>query len=136
MGSYEGFNRIQKKYYQVLVINSAAAYAIHQSLESARHGSIGHLTELANFWQEAPNLLKMGILDVFYAHLDVRKAPPTQDPAAGASAVANRAVMSLLGLSKAGTFIGDSSEYSGAIINAWPGIFVLHNWIGRFRCLG
>ncbi|KIM77726.1 hypothetical protein PILCRDRAFT_11814 [Piloderma croceum F 1598] len=99
-----------------------------KSLESARRGSLNDLTDLANFWQEAPNLLTLGILDVFLAHLDATKAPDTHNTAADTSASASRAFISLLGLSKAGGFIGDDSKYAGAIIKSaiiksWPGIF-------------
>ena len=113
-------------YFQIFVTQFAIAYSIQQSLESARRGSISDLTELANLWQEVPNLLTLGILDVFYVHLDIGKAPTTHDPVANASAAANRAFMSLLGLSKAGNFIGDDKEYSRAIIKAWPGIYNFH----------
>jgi hypothetical protein len=82
------------------------------------------LTQLANFWQEVPILLTMGILDVFYTHLDVGKAPSAGEPAADTSATSNRAFISLLGLSKAGTFIDDGKEFSGGIIKAWPGIYI------------
>jgi hypothetical protein len=57
---------------------------------------------------------------VFFVHLDVEKAPTTHDPAAGTSAISNRAFISLLGLSKVGSFVGDG-KYEGAIIKAWPG---------------
>jgi hypothetical protein len=125
IGSFEDFSRIQERYLsQGTGIKSTIAHCIQQSLESARRGSITDLTELANFWQETPNLLGMGVLDVFYAHLDLGKAPTTHDPAAGASLAANRAFMSLLGLSKAGNFISDRKEYLGAIIKAWPGIAI------------
>src|ERR1700733_10768185 len=131
-GSSEDYNRIQKKYSRILIIKSIAAHSIQQSLESARRGSLNDLTELANFWQEAPNLLTMGILDVFFAHLDATKAPDTHNPAPDASALASRAFISLLGLSKAGSFIGGDSKCAAAIIKSWPGIFYF-NWICRSK---
>jgi hypothetical protein len=59
---------------------------------------------------------------MFYTHLDERTVPVTHDPATTLSAIANRAFMALLGLTKAGTFVGEAEEYAGPLIKAWPGI--------------
>jgi hypothetical protein len=83
------------------------------------------LTELANFWQEVPALLLMGVLDVFFLHLDESKVPITPDPSASQSQIADRAFMALLGVSKAGAFLEDKmgEGISKGAMKAWPGIF-------------
>ncbi|KII90718.1 hypothetical protein PLICRDRAFT_106414 [Plicaturopsis crispa FD-325 SS-3] len=65
----------------------------------------------------------MGILDIFFSHLDASKAPNEPDAVADRGPAASRAFMSLLGISKAGNFWGDGSEYVDKILKAWPGIF-------------
>lgn len=63
----------------------------------------------------------MGLLDVFFSHLDENKAPSPDDPGADRSAPAGRAFMALLGVSKTGDFISEESPYIEAIFKAWPG---------------
>lgn len=91
-------------------------------MDAARRGSITDLTELANFWQETPNLMTKGILDVFFTHLDASKVPTTQDLAAPQSALASRAFMALLGVSKSGNFNPDRTPYLASVIESLPGM--------------
>ncbi|KAL0961542.1 hypothetical protein HGRIS_006481 [Hohenbuehelia grisea] len=65
----------------------------------------------------------MGVLDVFFSHLDADKVPPTPNAANRSTPAADRAFMSLLGLSKAANFLRDPSPYSDRILEGWPGLF-------------
>lgn len=96
-------------------------------MDAARRGSITDLTELANFWQEMPDLITRGVLDVFFAHLDESMVPSNQGPTAPQSAQASRAFMALLGVSKSGNFSPDRTSHLTSIIRALPGMFRDHS---------
>ncbi|KAJ7256876.1 hypothetical protein B0H12DRAFT_1015743 [Mycena haematopus] len=94
-----------------------------QILEKARRGSIPDLKDLGNFWKEVPDLVPLGILDVFFLHLSADKAfvEPTQ--ANERSPTSERAFYALLGLSKSGRcFLPDAPHHRDpAARKAWPG---------------
>lgn len=68
----------------------------------------------------------MGVLEVFYAHLDVTKAPDASIAQAGveASPASNRAYMALLGLTHLREFANDNSghEATEKLLKSWPGV--------------
>ncbi|KAJ7490685.1 hypothetical protein FB451DRAFT_1079464 [Mycena latifolia] len=96
-----------------------------QALENARRGYIPDLKDLANFWQEVPELLSLGILDVFFHHLDADKAFTVPSEANERSPTAECAFYSLVGLCKAGDYLLPDAPYhhDPAVLKAWPGIF-------------
>ncbi|KAJ7769082.1 hypothetical protein DFH07DRAFT_806830 [Mycena maculata] len=96
-----------------------------QILEKARRGSIPDLKDLANFWQEVPELLRLGILDVFFHHLDVGKAFAVPSEENERSPIAECAFYSLIGLCKAGEHFlpGAAHHRDPVVLRAWPGIF-------------
>lgn len=92
-------------------------------MDAARHGSIRELTELANYWQEVPELQEMGVLEVFYAHLDATKAPDAPITGVEASPASKRAYMALLGLTHIREFANNKSGRVAAekLLKSWPG---------------
>lgn len=69
-------------------------------------------------------MVSMGVLDAFIYHLDENKVPTDPSPANNGAISAQRAFMSLLGISKCGSFIGNGETYASKLINAWPGAFM------------
>ncbi|KAJ6614791.1 hypothetical protein B0H10DRAFT_2043399 [Mycena sp. CBHHK59/15] len=96
-----------------------------QAIDSARRGSIPDLKNLATFWQEVPELLPLGILDVFFSHLDADKVFTVPSVANERSPLAERAFYALTGLCKSGNFLlpGTPHHHDPAVLKAWPGIF-------------
>ncbi|KAJ6494134.1 hypothetical protein DFH09DRAFT_1206826 [Mycena vulgaris] len=96
-----------------------------QVLDNARRGSVPDLKDLANFWQEVPEFLPLGILDVFFHHLDADKAFTVPSIANEKSPAAECAFYSLVGLCKSGDCLqsGASHHRDPAVLKAWPGIF-------------
>ncbi|KAJ7133445.1 hypothetical protein C8R44DRAFT_23723 [Mycena epipterygia] len=96
-----------------------------QILNNARRGSMPDLIDLANFWQEVPELLSLGILGVFFHHLSSDKAFTVPSVANDRSPAAECAFYSLVGLCKAGDCLlpGAPHHRDPAVLKAWPGIF-------------
>ncbi|KAJ7120472.1 hypothetical protein C8R43DRAFT_1151718 [Mycena crocata] len=94
-----------------------------QVLDNARRGSITDLKDLANFWQEVPELLSLGVLQSFFHHLDADKAFVVPSPANERSNIAECAFYSLLGLCKSGDYLVPGTPYhrDPAVLKAWPG---------------
>lgn len=67
----------------------------------------------------------MGILSVFFHHLDANTAPTEPSLAKNRSPASDRAFMSLLGLTKAANIlqVQNHDNYGDEIIKAWPGVF-------------
>jgi hypothetical protein len=79
------------------------------------------LADLAEYWENVPGLLTMGILDVFFHHLDESKVPTDPDQFFNKSQDVDRASMALLGFSKPSP--REIGEYSKDMVRAWPRIF-------------
>ncbi|KAF7969363.1 hypothetical protein HWV62_27486 [Athelia sp. TMB] len=95
-----------------------------QVLDNARHGSIRDLSELANFWREVPALFNQDVLEVFYTHLDEKRAPNGPNVAMEGTSAATRAYTSLLGLTHVGLFIQNKpGQVADTLLKHWPGIF-------------
>ncbi|KAJ6585582.1 hypothetical protein B0H19DRAFT_1368857 [Mycena capillaripes] len=95
-----------------------------QVIESAKCGSIPDLKDLANFWQEVPDLLSLGIFDVFFHHLNPDKAFAVPSEANERSPLAACAFYALFGLSKSGDYLlRPPHNHDPAVLKAWPGIF-------------
>lgn len=92
-----------------------------KSIDAARRGSVSELITLANFWQEIPNMVSLGVMDVFCTHLDERKAPSF--PNVPRVEDANLAFMSLLGLSKLTDYPDDDRSLGDLVLRTWPGIY-------------
>ncbi|KAJ6453089.1 hypothetical protein C8R45DRAFT_1039529 [Mycena sanguinolenta] len=108
-----------------------------QVLEKARRGSIPDLKDLGNFWKEVPDLVPLGVLDVFFLHLSADKAFTEPSPANERSPAAERAFYALLGLSKSAECLlpGASHHRDPAVLKAWPGIFKWSAFIFRTRVI-
>ncbi|KAF7364695.1 hypothetical protein MVEN_00339100 [Mycena venus] len=106
-------------------------------LEKARRGSIADLSNLANFWQEVPDLLSLGILNVFFLHLNADKAFEVPSEANDRSPMAERAFCALLGLCKsADCFLpGAPHHRDPAVLKAWPGIFKWSAFFFKMRVI-
>ncbi|KAJ7861827.1 hypothetical protein B0H14DRAFT_2741409 [Mycena olivaceomarginata] len=98
-----------------------------QVLEKARRGSIPDLKDLANLWQEVPDLrlVSLGILEVFFLHLSADTAFADPSEANERTPTAERAFYALFGLSKSGDCFlpGTPHHRNPAVLKAWPGIF-------------
>ncbi|KAJ6487237.1 hypothetical protein C8R47DRAFT_1216429 [Mycena vitilis] len=97
-----------------------------QIIDSARRGSTSDLKLLANFWQQqVPDLVSLGILDVFFHHLNADKAFSVPSEANQRSPLAECAFYALVGLAKSGDFLvpGAPHHRDPAVPKAWPGIF-------------
>ncbi|RDB14658.1 hypothetical protein Hypma_016492 [Hypsizygus marmoreus] len=92
-------------------------------IDAAHRGSLLELTEIANMWQEAPQVLSMGVLDVFFRHLDANTTPTNPERAIDRNSTIDRAFMSMVGLTKAGNFLTEHDDFGDAITKAWPGVF-------------
>ncbi|KAJ7160279.1 hypothetical protein C8R46DRAFT_1001507 [Mycena filopes] len=94
-------------------------------LENARKGSLPDLRDLANFWQEVPEFVSLGILDVFFHHLNADKAFVVPSPANDSSPLAEYAFAALLGLTKVVTCLHPAGSHyrHPSIRKAWPGVF-------------
>lgn len=75
-----------------------------------------------------PQFLSMGVVSVFFNHLDGSKVPTDVSPN-GRSQLADRAWLSLFALAKLGNFLQESDDYGPDIIKAWPSVF---KWSGYF----
>ncbi|KZP20990.1 hypothetical protein FIBSPDRAFT_954168 [Athelia psychrophila] len=91
-------------------------------LDAARNDSISALMELAMYWHRVPELLDMGVLEVYYGRLDASEAP---DSEASESLASTRAFASLLGFTNLGILGNDKAGRQAAerLLQAWPGIF-------------
>ncbi|KAK7022297.1 hypothetical protein R3P38DRAFT_2628704 [Favolaschia claudopus] len=98
-----------------------------QVIEKARNGSIADLKDLANFWHQVPhlNLVSLGLLDLFFCHLDADKAFDTPSEANERKPESERAFYALLGLAKSADYFLPGALYHNdpAVLKAWPGIF-------------
>ncbi|KAJ7022650.1 hypothetical protein C8F04DRAFT_1137345 [Mycena alexandri] len=96
-----------------------------QILQKARKGSVSDLRDLANFWPQVPELVSLGILDVFFHHLDADKAFVEPSIANERSPVAECAFYALVGLTKAAEHFtpGASYHHHPSVLNSWPGVF-------------
>ncbi|KAK0500301.1 hypothetical protein EDD18DRAFT_1460045 [Armillaria luteobubalina] len=104
----DGFVRIQRR----------------PSIMHAQVGALQDITDKANLWQEVPEMLAMGLIDMFFFHLykepltDFSRAtyekPPAADPA----------FMLLLSLSKTSKLtLHGGDPYEQQILDGWPGAF-------------
>ncbi|KZP25633.1 hypothetical protein FIBSPDRAFT_1007723 [Athelia psychrophila] len=84
--------------------------------------------ELSNWWHRVPELLDMGVLEVFYGCLDASEAPNLDVPELLAC---DHAYASLLGLTRLGIHEDDKTGRQAAerLLQRWPGIF---KWASYF----
>ncbi|KAK0193942.1 hypothetical protein F5146DRAFT_998440 [Armillaria mellea] len=73
--------------------------------------------DIANLWREVPDMLSMGLIDVFFFYLN--KEPPTDFSRATyeKTPAADRAFVSLLGLSKIFNFLRDGHPYEQQMVD-------------------
>lgn len=77
--------------------------------------------DLANYWYRVPELENMGVLEVFYGHLDASEAP--SDSEVSDLPALNQANMSLAGLSHLGILADDEAgrQATERLLKSWPG---------------
>ncbi|CAK5266463.1 unnamed protein product, partial [Mycena citricolor] len=101
-----------------------------QVIDKARAGSMVDLTDLANWWTQVPELVPLGVINVFFHHLDgatldaiMASQSPTPTPRQAEQILL--ATNALFALCHCGPLLSFGGPYHDgtALRRAWPGIF-------------
>ncbi|KAJ6620480.1 hypothetical protein B0H10DRAFT_1078879 [Mycena sp. CBHHK59/15] len=86
-------------------------------LSAARRGSLPHIRILGKDWQTVPDMLSLGVLDIFLQFLDISLLPdPSEEEA-------ERAFLSIVGLGRgAPNHIPDMTPYAGILSRGFAGV--------------
>ncbi|KAK7054896.1 hypothetical protein VNI00_003359 [Paramarasmius palmivorus] len=93
-------------------------------MDNARKGDLIALRDLANMWLQFPEMLEMGLIDVFLHQLT--RAEPPRDNSRRVyerNSDGDRAFMALVGLSKLSNILRDGHPYEDLLLQGWPSIF-------------
>ncbi|KDQ62799.1 hypothetical protein JAAARDRAFT_54674 [Jaapia argillacea MUCL 33604] len=103
-------------------------------LACAQRGNLPEAIALGNFWQDFPELLSLGLLDVFFHHTDDSKAP-IDSSANHMDKPVQLAFASFVGLAKVGEFWDAGLLDESKVLKAWPGIFTWSEYFFVARVL-
>ncbi|ESK96974.1 hypothetical protein Moror_6552 [Moniliophthora roreri MCA 2997] len=93
-------------------------------IDNARRGDLAALRDLANLWLKYPDMLEMGLIDMFLHQLT--RAEPPRDNSRRTyerNSDGDRAFMGLVGLSKISSVLQDGHPYKDLLLKGWPSIF-------------